>query len=101
VYEVKNKPAEKPRLGITVSARDLMRTTAKAYEGIYKGWTVYGNGLKGVTVDGHKFGDNELIKPVFDTIADPSAEPKAPKPRLKQNEALRLEDLDSHQELSD
>jgi hypothetical protein len=101
IYEVKNKPAEKPRMGITVSARDLMRTTTKAFEGHYKGWTVFGNGLKALEIEGRKYGENELIRPVIETLVDPNSDPKPPKPRLKPTEALRLSDLDNVKELSD
>jgi len=100
IYEVKDKPAEKLRLGISVSTRVLLQNTNKSFSGVYKGWVVYGNGLPATEVDGHKYEANELIRPYIDTVADSASDPKPPRPRLKPNEALLLSDLENVQELS-
>ena len=98
VYEVKEKTADKPKVGITVSARDMSRLTGKVYEGTYGGWNVYCNGLKGLTANGKKFGDNDLVRPVFESQIDPAA--KKPRPRMKQAEALLRSDLESCKEVN-
>ena len=100
-YKVEDKAASAPRSAITVNARDMVRKTSKAYEGVFRGWKVLGNGLKAVkALDGSEFKDNELIVPFFEepTSNDGDEKPTA-KPRLKQNEVIRLADIENSQEI--
>jgi hypothetical protein len=99
VYEVKDKAApENQRAAVTLTTKDILRKTSKSYEGVFRGWKVYGNGLKAVTdAKGESFKDNELIAPLFDVPVNPDEKPS--KPRIKDNEALKLSDLEDAQEL--
>jgi hypothetical protein len=99
VYEVKDKAApDQQRVAVSLTTKDLLRKTSKAYSGTYRGWVVMGNGLKAVTdADGNSYKDNELIAPLFDSVINP--EDKPTKPRIKDHEAMRLSDLEDVQEL--
>ena len=99
VYEVKDAAApENQRIAVTLTTKDMLRKTSKSYEATFKGWTVYGNGLKGVTdTSGQAYKDNELIAPLFDSPVKPDEKPS--KPRIKDHEALRVADLEDVTEL--
>jgi hypothetical protein len=99
VYEVKDKAApENQRIAVTLTTKDILRKTSKAYEAKFRGWKVYGNGLKAVTdAAGTSYKDNELMAPLFDSPVNPDNKPT--KPRIKDHEALRMSDLEDVQEL--
>jgi hypothetical protein len=78
------------RISVTISASQL-RSTSTHYRAKFKGWIVYGNGIKSCKIGDETFADDELVTILFDSLADPNN--KIPKPKLKKNEVVRMSDF--------
>jgi hypothetical protein len=78
------------RVSVTVPASQ-MRPTTTHVRAEYRGWIVYGNGVKGFSANGVTYKDDELFSILFDELADNNV--KVPKPKLKKAEVVRAEDL--------
>jgi hypothetical protein len=89
------------RMSVTVTPSQLARRTTQAYKAQFKGWHVWGSGLKGCTVkvggEDVNFDDNQLISIEFGDRVDPSN--KLQKPKLKKKEVIRFEDLANVEQL--
>jgi hypothetical protein len=79
------------RISVTVTAKQMTNFTSTRVKAEFKGWVVYGNGLKGFKVDGVEYKDDELAMIMFEAPIDKSV--KIPKPKLKKSEAVRMDDL--------
>ena len=79
------------RISVTVSAAQMTRYTTTHVKAEFKGWIVYGNGIKGFKTEHEAYEDDELVQIMFDSPADKTN--KVPKPKLKKNEAIRMADL--------
>lgn len=86
------------RISVTVTPKQLIQRTTKAFTAEFKGWSVFGSGLKACEVDGEKYTDNELASIEFDELID--KDNKVPKPKLKKREVIRLADLENVRTLS-
>jgi hypothetical protein len=90
------------RMSVTVSPAQLARRTTQAYKAQFKGWHVYGSGLKSCTVkvgsDDMTFDDNQLVSIEFGERVDPSNK-SLQKPKLKKKEVIRFEDLENVEQL--
>jgi hypothetical protein len=81
------------RISVTVSAEQMTKHTTTHVKAQFRGWIVYGNGIKGfIDEDGNEFQDDELVTILFHAPADPNN--KQPKPKLKKNEAIHMNDLE-------
>ena len=81
------------RISVTVSAEQMTKHTTTHVKAKFRGWIVYGNGIKGFKDDdGMEYEDDELVQVLFSAPVDPSN--KTPKPKLKKNEAIPMEDLE-------
>jgi hypothetical protein len=79
------------RISVTISA-DQMRFTSKHVKAQFRGWVIYGNGLRGCSSGKENFSDNELVSiSGFDSLVDPNN--KVSKPKLKKTEVVRYSDL--------
>jgi len=78
------------RISVTVPASQ-MRPTTTHVRAEYRGWIVYGNGVKGFSANGVEYKDDELFSILFDELADKNV--KVPKPKLKKTEVVRADDL--------
>lgn len=83
------------RISVTVSVKQLARRTTQAISAEFKGWEVYGSGLKACTVEVPnkgmvKFKDNELISIDFGKYLGEKPEDgkKPQKPKLKKKEVI-------------
>ena len=52
---------ESEKLSVTVDARDRAKRTTTSFEAEYRGWEVAAFGIKGCTVKGRKYDDDELF----------------------------------------
>lgn len=86
---------------ITVSGAELakLRHTSDAWTGIYQGWEGNFNGIRAMTVAGHRYEENELVKPFILKPVNPDA--KLPKPRIGNSTLIRFEDIESPVEVQD
>ena len=75
------------RISVTVTAEQMTRHTTTHVKAQFRDWIVFGNGLKGFD----EFKDDELVGILFHEPVDKSN--KIPKPKLKKNEAVRMDDL--------
>lgn len=82
------------RMSVTVSPAQLVRRTNKAYKAQFRGWNVWGSGLKACTVDDVSFNDNDLVSIEFGDRVDPNNK-NIQKPKLKKREMIRFEDLEN------
>jgi hypothetical protein len=86
--------SEAARQSVTVPASQF-RPTPTSVRAEYRGWIVYGNGIRAFSVNGPNgpvsYEDDELFSILFDQLADKNN--KVPKPKLKKNEAVRAEEL--------
>lgn len=85
------------RISVTVTPKQLMQRTAKAITAEFKGWEVYGSGLKGCEIEGKDYDDDELVSIEFGNRIDPKS--NVSKPKLKKREVIRISDLDNVQVL--
>jgi len=79
------------RISVTVSAAQMTRYTTTHVKAEFKGWIVYGNGIRGFKTEHDEYEDDELAMIMFDSPIDKNQ--KLPKPKLKKNEAVRMADL--------
>ena len=75
------------RTSVTVTAEQMTTTTTTHIKGEFRGWIVFGNGLKGFG----DYKDDELAGICFSEPVDKAN--KQPKPKMKKNEAVRMEDI--------
>ncbi len=91
------------RMSVTVTPAQLARRTTQAYKAQFKGWHVWGSGLKACTVkvgsDDVSFDDNQLVSIEFGERVDPNNK-SVQKPKLKKKEVIRFEDLANIEQLS-
>lgn len=85
------------RISVTVTPEQLARRTSKSIAAEFKGWMVYGSGLRACEVEGEKYRDDELISIEFGERIEPDS--KVDKPKLKKREVIRLADLENVQAL--
>lgn len=78
------------RTSVTVSA-EHMRSTTTHIKGEFRGWIVYGNGIKGFTAEGHTYKDDDLVSLMFHELADKNN--KVPRPKLKKQEAIPMSEI--------
>lgn len=90
-YSVKGNNSDSESVAVKVSLRDLKPTTQQ-YEGTYKGWTFFANGIKQVTINGEQFADNDLLEIEFESLIDPDS--KKAKPRLAKGMLIRRSAID-------
>jgi hypothetical protein len=83
--------SEAQRLSVTVSAEHMFNVTATKVKAEFRGWVVFGNGIKGFKDGDIEFKDDELVSILFHEPVDKSK--KIPKPKLKKSEAIRFQDL--------
>lgn len=83
--------SEAQRLSVTVSAEHMFNVTSTKVKAEFRGWIVYGNGIKGFTDGKTEYKDDELVSILFHEPVDKNT--KTPKPKLKKNEAIRIQDL--------
>lgn len=90
------------RMSVTVTPAQLARRTTQAFKAQFKGWHVYGSGLKSCTVkvgsDDVSFEDNQLVSIEFGERVDPSNK-SLQKPKLKKKEVIRYDDLTNVEQL--
>jgi hypothetical protein len=88
--------SEAQRVSVTVTPAQLACRTTQAYQAQFKGWHVWGSGLKACTVkvgsEEVQFDDNQLVSIEFGERVEPDK--KVQKPKLKKKEVIRLEDLE-------
>lgn len=86
---------EVQRISVTVTPAQLVLRTAQSFKAQFRGWNVFGSGLKACTVkignDNIDFNDNELISIEFGDRVDSNS--KVQKPKLKKREVIRVDDL--------
>lgn len=85
------------RISVTVTPEQLARRTSKSIAAEFKGWMVYGSGLRACEVEGEKYKDDELISIEFGERIEVGS--KVQKPKLKKREVIRLADLENVQSL--
>ena len=89
-YLAKGTGMSAERISVTVPSSKF-RPTSTSVRAEYRGWIVYGNGIKSFEANGASYEDDELFFLLFDEPVDKHN--KVPKPKLKKNEAIRAEDL--------
>jgi hypothetical protein len=90
-YLAKGTGMAEARASITVTAEQMSRNTTTHFRAEYKGWVVYGNGLKGCMVGSTTYKDDELAWVLFEKLVD--SDSKLPKPKLKKTEAIPMSEL--------
>lgn len=90
-YLAKGTGMAEVRASITVTAEQMSRNTTTHFKAEFKGWIVYGYGLKGFTVGSTTYKDDELASIICDRLVDDGN--KVTKPKLKKTEAIRMDDL--------
>lgn len=80
---------------ITVDPSSLIFTTGRSWKGVYKGWMVYANGLKAMSIKNSNFNDDEIVSVIFDC----PLEKNIVRPKIKGRECLLLSQIEKAEEI--
>ena len=96
LYKVKKVAPVSNSVSVKVSLRDLNYSSTR-FEGVHSGWSFIANGIRGLSVDGESFEDNDLLHIEFEKPVD--EENKTRKPRFGKLMMVRRSALDECNEL--